>query len=392
MRRSTFPKFLIASFSARAAALPLLQTRFRARVCYDGIGFHGVQKNRHPLDGTELRTVLSTLEQSLWPALDQQVKFRMASRTDAGVSASGQVMTFDITSAVQEAEPLVRVNGTAVGVSELADALNSVLPPELKISEVVAVPRRFDVVRDCKWKRYRYRLPSCEPGADDEEGSRVLKVVASHAARAERQRLAQAAEAAQDEAAPLTDRQRRRQRDRDRRRQRETRDAAPLAITDVEAMARAAALLEGTHDFGAFQASRGDQKSTVRTIFRCALEPRAMGDGVAGDGTSADGIGREQAYDIVIEGDGFLYKMVRLIAGTLVTVGMGLAPPEAVLSALSSTGSFCPTPSASSSGMSGPRRQRGVIGVGPTLPPERLCLEHIEYDEAHARSHSPINP
>ena len=39
-------------------------------------------------------------------------------------------------------------------------------------------------------------------------------------------------------------------------------------------MRRAAALVEGTHDFSGFQASRGDQKGSVRTVFRCAIEPR----------------------------------------------------------------------------------------------------------------------
>ena len=72
-----------------------LTTRFRARLRYDGTGFHGVQKNRRTDDGTELRTILSTLERSLWPALDQHVTFGMAGRTDAGVSATGQVVTFD---------------------------------------------------------------------------------------------------------------------------------------------------------------------------------------------------------------------------------------------------------------------------------------------------------
>ena len=63
--------------------------RYCARVKYDGTCFHGVQKNTRPDDGTELRTILSTLEASLIPALDQTVKFCVAGRTDAGVSALG---------------------------------------------------------------------------------------------------------------------------------------------------------------------------------------------------------------------------------------------------------------------------------------------------------------
>ena len=41
-----------------------------------------------------------------------------------------------------------------------------------------------------------------------------------------------------------------------------------------------------------------------------------------------------EAFDMVVEGDGFLYKQVRIIAGTLVMIGMGLAPAETVLAAL----------------------------------------------------------
>ena len=90
---------------------------------------------------------------------------------------------------------------------------------------------------------------------------------------------------------------------------------------------------------------------------------------------------------MVVEGDGFLYKMVRIISGTLLMVGMDLAPAETVLTALA--------PEEAASGMengdsAAPRkrelRRRGV--VGPTLPPERLCLEHIEYDEEHGSIHT----
>ena len=231
-----------------------LQTtrRLRAIVRYDGTGFHGVQKNQRTDDGTELRTILSELEQLLWPALDQQVTFRVAGRTDAGVSALGQVVSFDLASHNDQEETgdegggaeRIHVNGTAVCVSGLAGALNSYLPSDLQIMEIAAVPSGFDAVRDCKWKRYRYQLPSCQakPNGsdddddddddDDERGATLLKMVASHAARAARQRAA--AEEAGGDGSVAAGRQRRRKR-----------RGAPLAITDVEAMCRAAALLEG---------------------------------------------------------------------------------------------------------------------------------------------------
>ena len=345
--------------------------RFRARLRYDGANFHGVQKNKRPQDGTELRTILSMLEQSLWPVLEQQVRFRVASRTDAGVSASGQVVAFDAQSAYDSEveEPRLTVRGKAVDMASLADALNAYLPSDLQlVGEVAVVSRTFDVGRDCHWKRYRYRLPSSRP---DEEGLRLLRMVKSHVARAARERTEEAG--GTPEVSP--------------RRRRKRKSGTPPQLLDVAAMSRCAALLEGTHDFAAFQVSGGDQKSTVRTIFRCTAE-RRLDDGDA-EAEEAEGV------DIVVELDGALYKMVRIIAGTLAMVGMGLAAPETVRAAL-----LCSEASvqgfevgevvslADAGTLAEMRvwpkaelRRRGV--VGPVLPPELLCLEHIEYDFEH---------
>ena len=84
-----------------------------------------------------------------------------------------------------------------------------------------------------------------------------------------------------------------------------------------------------------------------------------------------------------MEGDGFLYKMVRIVAGTLVTVGMGLAPAELITAALAAQVDEGSSDKRSSRKLvpKAELRRRGL--VGPTLPPERLTLEHIEYDRAH---------
>ena len=312
--------------------------RLRAIASYDGRNFHGVQKNVRTQDNTELRTITSTLETSLWPALDQNVKFRVAGRTDAGVSATGQVISFDVESAGEHDEPLISVDGAPVQEpAALMAALNECLPSDLQLRGVEIVPREFDVTRDCKWKRYRYALPACSPSADDEDGLRLYKMVASQAARA--------SDGADGGARPS---------------RKGRRKAAASGIVDVEAMRRACRMLEGTHDFAAFQASRGDQKGTVRTLYRCAIEPRRDTEG--------------DAIDLVLEGDGFLYKQVRIIAGTLAMIGMGLAPAEIIDAALADTSSL-------------PKEELRRNGlVGPTLPPERLCLEHIEYEREHEQA------
>ena len=83
---------------------------------------------------------------------------------------------------------------------------------------------------------------------------------------------------------------------------------APL---DLAAMRRAAAMLEGTHDFAAFSANpHREIGGTVRTLWRLAV--RRQGPLVT----------------IAATGDGFLYKMVRSLAGHLLRVGRGAVPAE----------------------------------------------------------------
>lgn len=82
---------------------------------------------------------------------------------------------------------------------------------------------------------------------------------------------------------------------------------------DLAAMRRAAEYFIGEHDFRSFTANPGyDRANTVRHLTRC--EVRRVGSEIR----------------IIIEGGGFLYKMCRAIAGTLVQVGLGRFPPEEV--------------------------------------------------------------
>ncbi|WP_348981156.1 tRNA pseudouridine(38-40) synthase TruA [Pelotomaculum sp. FP] len=109
---------------------------------------------------------------------------------------------------------------------------------------------------------------------------------------------------------------------------------------DDGAMREGAKYLLGRHDFSAFRALGTPVKSTVRTI----LESRVnrVGDLIYID----------------VRGDGFLYHMVRMIAGTLIRVGKGKIPPGEVEDILFEGDSL-----------------RG----GPTAPARGLCLEKVEY-------------
>ncbi len=81
---------------------------------------------------------------------------------------------------------------------------------------------------------------------------------------------------------------------------------------DVAAMRRAARHLVGRHDFRAFAADNGAGGGTVRRLRRLAIT------------------GRGARWRITAEGDGFLYKMVRSLAGALVAVGQGRLTPAQV--------------------------------------------------------------
>lgn len=81
---------------------------------------------------------------------------------------------------------------------------------------------------------------------------------------------------------------------------------------NVQAIRKAANYLTGTHDFASFAVNNKQYKTTVRTIFR--LEVQEFADLVC----------------ITFVGNGFLYKMIRCIIGTLMAVGIGKASPDEV--------------------------------------------------------------
>jgi tRNA pseudouridine38-40 synthase len=84
---------------------------------------------------------------------------------------------------------------------------------------------------------------------------------------------------------------------------------------DTAAMTASAQDFLGKHDFASFAANRGAPvPDTIRTIR--AVRVRHSGPRIS----------------IEIEGDGFLYKMVRLMAGTLVRIGLGMASPNEIRS------------------------------------------------------------
>ncbi len=114
-------------------------------------------------------------------------------------------------------------------------------------------------------------------------------------------------------------------------------------LLDYGKMIQGARLLEGRHDFAAFQASGGTVRDTVRILYRVSLRDLIQ----------------HNLLRLEFEGDGFLYRMVRLLTGSLLRIGLGKLAPEDLAAALE--GGF-------------------PAGAGPTAPAHGLCLEQIWYD------------
>ncbi len=111
---------------------------------------------------------------------------------------------------------------------------------------------------------------------------------------------------------------------------------------DVGAMHRAGQSLVGEHDFASFQSTGSERESTIRTIFSLEVAPGSLSSEVW----------------IEVHGDGFLYNMVRAIAGSLVAVGLG-RKPEAWLAESLAAADRCT--------------------AGQTAPPQGLTLLQVDY-------------
>ena len=102
---------------------------------------------------------------------------------------------------------------------------------------------------------------------------------------------------------------------------------------DVAKMQKAAGYLIGEHDFKSFCQIGAQVQSTVRTLYQAEVE--------------------EQGEDLVIRvcGNGFLYNMVRIIAGTLMEVGQGKRSPEDILTILETEDRSAAGPTAPAHGL-----------------------------------------
>lgn len=107
-------------------------------------------------------------------------------------------------------------------------------------------------------------------------------------------------------------------------------------------------IIEGTHDFKCFEASGSVIKNTVRTIYSIEVETAPLQTYSSEDSaTEKDGLLTNSVMNVYVTGNGFLYNMVRIIAGTLLYVGIGKLTPDDVRTILESgdrklAGKLCP--------------------------------------------------
>lgn len=189
-----------------------------------------------------------------------------------------------------------------VPIERLAQAINSRLPDDIDIRSAQRVHDTFDAISDAQSKQYRYRLLTTERRPLDR------RFALYHC-------------------------------------------WTPLAL---DRMRDAAARLVGTHDFAGLASIHHNRETTIRTIFDCRVER-------ASEAPNPFHAADPDEVHIVVSGSGFLYNMVRIIAGTLVEVGRGRLDPSIIEHILTS-------------------RNRRL--AGPTLPPQGLWLEWIRHKPA----------
>ena len=304
----------------------VIQHRYKLTLAYDGTDFHGWQKQEPPArehpeliattpddiapGRVSMRTVQDTVERTVRTVLRERVNVKGASRTDSGVHAGGgfpdgspggQVAAF-----TTEPDPAKGVGWQIErGTDALVRALNGTLPRDVQCLKAEAVPLDFDPIGGAVEKEYTYRIVT-------------------------------------GQMRPMWDRK-------------------YVFHTwhgmELEPMQRAAALMTGEHDFAAFAQISHGRKTTVRTIFGCGVEQTK----IAPDGPLDGSLDGPPRFEIRVSGSGFLYNMVRIIAGTLMEVGRGKIDPEQIPLILES---------------------KDRTKAGPTLPPQGLRLEWIRYGDS----------
>ncbi|MBO5985439.1 MAG: tRNA pseudouridine(38-40) synthase TruA [Lachnospiraceae bacterium] len=285
--------------------------RIRLWVSYDGTNYHGWQIQNNGV------TIESELNRALSDLYGQDIKVIGASRTDAGVHALGNVAVYDTESPIP--------------AEKVCHALNARLPEDIRVTKSEEVPADWHPRKCASRKTYEYRIYLGEVLPP------VKRLYSHHVYR-------------------------------------------PL---DIEAMRKAAAYLVGEHDFKSFCQENTQALSTIRTVYSIDLiltsesaVPQNAAQTTNAQTTDAKAPAAQTtdakapdaqsrlpfSGDLIlrITGNGFLYNMVRIIAGTLLEVGVGRYAPEEVARIL---------------------EKKDRAAAGPTAPAKGLTLVKYEFPE-----------
>lgn len=234
-------------------------------VAFDGTDYAGWQIQPNK------ETIEGVLNRELSNLLNEEIKVIGASRTDSGVHAEGAVCVFDTDS---------RIPG-----EKFSYALNQTLPEDIRIRNSKEVDITFHPRRVNSRKTYRYRIRHDEfPNPIDSRYSHHI-----------------------------------------------------YTKLDISAMEKACEYFIGKHDFKSFCSSHTDVETTERTIYDLHIDVTPdkkllqMSGLMKTSGVSKASTGERftpEIIDIYVTGNGFLYNMVRIIAGTLIEVGQGKIKPE----------------------------------------------------------------
>ena len=240
-------------------------------IAYDGSTFHGWQKQPGE------RTVQGLLEHTMTRLFDREILLSGTSRTDAGVHAYGQRASFKADLGIPTEKIALVVNNALCAREGTESGRGGFAKSPVRILKAEEAPPDFHARFNSKGKRYVYRICAGTDDALTDEAQRSLVFERNYVYH-------------------LGSR------------------------LDAAAMNEAAKYFEGEHDFKSFEASGGNpRETTVRRMYAAAVTETSE------HLETADGL---QRIEFSIEGNGFLYNMVRIMTGTLVEVGQGKRRPE----------------------------------------------------------------
>lgn len=244
--------------------------RVKLTISYDGTNYCGWQVQPNGV------SVQGVLKEALYNLTGKEINLTGSGRTDAGVHAEGQVAHFDVQDCTLPADRFYL-------------ALNTLLPPDIRVTDSQLVADDFDACRKAKQKTYKYSLYKSDV---------ELPLKERYAIRVDRG-------------------------------------------LDVEKLRVATKLFLGEHDFKSYCASGSSIKTTVRTIYDFTVV--------------------QQNDDVVftVTGNGFLYNMVRIMVGAVISFAKGKITKEDIIRSLK-----------------GEQRNRNIR----TMPAKALTLVKVEYN------------